>query len=132
VRSRGTFTDRSQAYEDASGETKRTIVDEGFVRQVARLVLEYPDATLVMYAQDAELPTLELFERELTARLRALEPKHKAVRIIEMPATSDKYMRAQRYAATWNEAWRLALSDDAEARARTPAHRSSLCRRRAA
>lgn len=87
VRARGTIADR---FRDS------TIVDEGFARQVVRLLYLYPDANLYMFAADSELGTVQLFERMLADLL------DRDVKITTFKITRDKFNRAQPYAADWN------------------------------
>jgi hypothetical protein len=87
VRARGAIMDRMR---------DRELVDEGFVRQVARLVTEHPGCTLVMYAMDNEAPLVKLFEKLLAEALG------RPVHVMSLPIKGDKYMRALRYAASWN------------------------------
>lgn len=97
-RARGTLTDRTREEQQASGD-RTTVVDPGFVNQVARLVTQNPGAVLVMYAKDSESGTIELFERALADKLSLTRP----MRVIVLPADRDKFMRSQPYAATWND-----------------------------
>lgn len=87
VRARGAIMDRMR---------DREIVDEGFVRQVARLATENPGAAIVMYALELEASVVALFEKLLSEKMG------RTMHVVSLAIKGDKYMRAMRYAASWN------------------------------
>lgn len=92
VKHRGTMTDRVR-------EEGADAIDLGFVRALAVLVREHPDAPIVMYAAESERWLVQLIGKLL---LEALGTKF-GPRIVLLPIVSrDKFMRAQAFAAAWN------------------------------
>lgn len=95
-RARGSLSDHEIERLTDSGERERVLVDEGFVQSVARLCTRYPTAEPVIYAADAELAVVTLFERLLTKKLG----RKVRVNVIRVLAGDDKYQRAMAYAAS--------------------------------
>jgi hypothetical protein len=78
---------------------ERRVVDEGFARQVVRLLNEYPEAVLYMYAAENEAPLVEL----LTRILLEIDPSlGRRARVTVLKIVKEKYGRAMSYARTWN------------------------------
>lgn len=86
VRRQGTLTRKV-------GEDGRTEVDSGFAADLARMSRAYPGARMVAYTGRDEELVLDL--------LAQLE--HHRVYIEARPAVNDKWIRAQAYAAGWND-----------------------------
>jgi hypothetical protein len=104
VRARGTIMNRV---------VDREVVDEGFVKQLVPLIHAHPGAELVMYAAESERSLVDLLSRLLS------DAVGRTITVNVVPAAGDKWMRAQRYAASWNGskvriAGRIAVGDEHE------------------
>lgn len=84
VRAQGVLTDRRQ---DGGG------VDEGFMRRLSALQQRYPGARAVMYTGRDEQLLLDLLAAHETYPCT----------VEGLPAIADKWLRAQPFAAAWNE-----------------------------